>query len=705
MSSNKVNFSFGWLALKLLGKSLYSNAWSAISELVANGFDARAEKVYVYIDAIDRENAVIEIIDNGTGMSPSGIEIYAKVGFNRRTFQMVEQENFKNSKDNNSYQVMGRKGIGKLAALYLSENYYLLTKTSDTCTAWKMVYNEDTSNEEERPFLEGTTVDEFEITNSELWSSCATGTLLRLNKVNLTGLGNVAYESLEKKLSNYFSLDSMGNRQIFLCVRHKTSDSIEFKPVQKEIAFKNMAFIEYNFSNNMEKLSEKIQENKDVAIKMPYNKLPGKYYSHVIELSEFPCETNGTYVYTNSEGNQITKEYHLSGWIGLHSTIDINQATENDARFNKSRFYNPIQLRLYVRNKLAIENFLNILNNTQAFSNYIEGEIHFDILDDDDLPDIATSNRQGLDENDPRIELLSGLLSKIVSNLIGKRTELATKIKEQERELEGFQRSTAKKQFSEEVDEEIGKYKGLDTKDKATLSQMVTSKIQGEVIPKNDYIVFISHSRADKCIADFFYFLLKARGFKNSEFFYTSRDDTSDKYTNAESLSTQIKNNIVRDNTLLLYLTSKDYKNSEYCMFEGGAGWATRSVSEYIVLSLTYNEIPKFITNGKMEFCLEKARDIPFNREAYYFIRATLNRIIEHINRGRRVLAEPLIPLFEETEIPNDLLLTQTGKAIEDYMDNDIKRYWDFYVGLHIDEYMERRYSDTKDHLLSTASV
>ncbi|RCX20157.1 hypothetical protein DFR58_102230 [Anaerobacterium chartisolvens] len=47
----------------------------------------------------------------------------------------------------------------------------------------------------------------------------------------------------------------------------------------------------------------------------------------------------------------------------------------------------------YVRNKLAIENFLNVINNTQAFVNYIEGEIHFDILDEDDLPDIATSNR------------------------------------------------------------------------------------------------------------------------------------------------------------------------------------------------------------------------------------------------------------------------------------------------------------------------
>lgn len=46
--NDKMDFSFGWLALKLLGKSLYSNAWSAISELVANGFDAE-QKTFMSI--------------------------------------------------------------------------------------------------------------------------------------------------------------------------------------------------------------------------------------------------------------------------------------------------------------------------------------------------------------------------------------------------------------------------------------------------------------------------------------------------------------------------------------------------------------------------------------------------------------------------------------------------------------------------------
>lgn len=87
--------------------------------------------------------------------------------------------------------------------------------------------------------------------------------------------------------------------------------------------------------------------------------------------------------------------YQLTGWIGFHSTLNNSQAQQNDSNFRKNKNYNPAQIRLYVRNKLAVSNVLDTLGITQAFTNYIEGEISFDLLDDDLLPDIATSSRQG----------------------------------------------------------------------------------------------------------------------------------------------------------------------------------------------------------------------------------------------------------------------------------------------------------------------
>ena len=85
-TKDAIYFNFSYSALKLLGKNLYSNPTNAISELVANALDANASEVYVYIDMSDKEHAIIEIIDNGSGMSYSDLaEKYVWIGRNKRT--------------------------------------------------------------------------------------------------------------------------------------------------------------------------------------------------------------------------------------------------------------------------------------------------------------------------------------------------------------------------------------------------------------------------------------------------------------------------------------------------------------------------------------------------------------------------------------------------------------------------------------------
>ena len=60
-TENTIYFNFSYFALKLLGKGLYSNHWTAIAELVANGLDAQADSVKIYIDMTNKEHSVIEI--------------------------------------------------------------------------------------------------------------------------------------------------------------------------------------------------------------------------------------------------------------------------------------------------------------------------------------------------------------------------------------------------------------------------------------------------------------------------------------------------------------------------------------------------------------------------------------------------------------------------------------------------------------------
>ena len=90
---NSISFNFTYYAMKLLGKNLYSNPWTAISELVANGIDSGAENVHVLVDMRDKEHAVVEIFDDGHGMSYTDLrDKYTVIGRNKRESEENIQE-------------------------------------------------------------------------------------------------------------------------------------------------------------------------------------------------------------------------------------------------------------------------------------------------------------------------------------------------------------------------------------------------------------------------------------------------------------------------------------------------------------------------------------------------------------------------------------------------------------------------------------
>lgn len=675
--ADKVDFTFGWLAMKLLGKSLYSNSWSALSELVANGFDAGAQNVYIYINMSNKKESTIEIFDDGKGMSEEEINTYIKVGYNKR-----ENPEIKKTKP------MGRKGIGKLAALYLSQNYYIITKTKDSASnRWQMTYRENHEDEHEKPFLQRVEDNkDINIEAHEQWSKCSTGTLVKLTNVNLAGKGDVALNSLEHKLSNYFSLNS-SKRKIWIHIYEHGKKDIKFDEIKKNIAFKNMAFISH--APMLMSLLNEYNEISKHYIKLPFSKKSKKdeeYYTQKIILSRIDKNIykNNLYIegerkFTTIDHKEEIFKYELKGWIGIHSSIDKSTAGTNDARFEKSTDYNPNQLRLYVRDKLAIENFLNIINNTQAFVNYIEGEISFDLLDEDTLPDIATSNRQSMDEHDERIQLLKDLVEPIITDLISKRNDLAKIIKQKQKEIQEAYENSAKQVFSKEVTEDLNNLGDqIPENVKIELAMSITNKVKGKIALKDERLIFLSHASANAEITNFIYHLLIFKGVKESEFFYTSKDGKKEDTENRTSLGEIIKKSITDTSNFLFYLTSPDYKKSQFCMFEGGAGWATRSILGYELWSLNYEDIPIFLTNGKVETTLG---DKQLTRENYNRIVSTLNKMITHVNNGRKVREEQEINLFKENVVfPDKVQLSDKGESEQDYMDNDIKRYWDIYV-------------------------
>lgn len=661
-----VKFELTYSALKMFGKQLYSNVGSAISELVANGLDAEAKNVYIAINVIDKHHAIVEILDDGIGMSPDDIRgNYIKIGHNKR-------------KGNTKNKFLGRKGIGKLAALYLSDCFIITTKKEGIETSsWKLDVSK--TGEEDKPELILVTEEvPNTLTCYEKWQQQNSGTYIYLENVDFNRFGERAFESLESKLSNYYIFDDL-SAKIYINIFDSEEQRGKFKEIKKRVAYKNMVCI---FSDDSVDFSE-VQGN---SYRIPYEDKLGneKEYLGVVELKKFSDIL---------EEEQISGEYNgvpyqLKGWVGIHSSIDKEVAEKNDSRYIKNQFYNPNQLRVYVRNKLGMSNMLEHLGITRAFANYIEGEVIFDILDDDNLEDIATAGRQDFDTQDDRFIMLKEAMIKIGNALVGKRQSVADRIKDEKKRIDTDISSKAKTIFTSEVHNEIASIPHITEKAKVELETAIVNKVEGN--PKLDakakYTIFISHASKDRFISDCIFNYLKSLGFRGDlsdpehcEIFYSSSGLDSD---NIEPLSKVIKDAIISKNNDIVFLTSKNFMSSPFCLFEGGAAWATRAINEYKVLSIKYEDIPTFLTNGKSEVTLDikNAEDFALDGIKYNQVISVVNRLISHLNKNRIVTGAEPAPLLNKVDFPDKVQLKALGKTEQDYMDSAFYEYWKTYV-------------------------
>ena len=433
-TDNAIYFNFSYAALKLLGKNLYNNAANAISEIVANSIDAKAETVYVYINMTDKAHSTIEILDDGCGMSYEDLaEKYVWIGRNKR--------NDKELSDQDRQNIMGRKGIGKLAALYLTNQYYILTKRDDTENSWEV--NISAYEDSEFPKMDRVSVP-VSLVNQNLWNSFEHGTMIKLKDVDLRQNGDKKIEGLRRTFADFYLLNAIGTK-IYVAVQTNRSEAIDYKLVEKKIAFKNFYAL---FDNSGLDIASRMQ--KDIAFTWAarHEQVKEKKRETVI-LTFDKSKLAGKGEFKRADGTTVEKEYKLSGWIAIHCTID--QGNAQDPNFLRNSVYQANRLRLYVRNKIAVEDYYSISSSTQAMANYIEGEISFNILDDDDLPDIATSSRQDFLE-DERIELLTSIVNPILGSLYNIRNRVGKQITDEDNEIDEAERKQNEERIQAETD-------------------------------------------------------------------------------------------------------------------------------------------------------------------------------------------------------------------------------------------------------------
>jgi hypothetical protein len=334
-----------------LGINLYSNAAAVLSELVANAYDADAN--VVSIDWKPEKGQVI-VTDDGLGMNvPEINERFLTVGYKKRLKEGSESTKF-------NRPFMGRKGIGKLSVFSIAETVCVYSTKGGKSNGLKIIVADLLKAIEQRLPYHPEPID----VPAEYAKQGTTLVLadLKTKRVDLT------VAALRKRLARRFDV---------LDTRKPEEGGFKIKVNGKDITWadrqelKNLQFI-WEFGKET----------------LPKSALPNGITRFVL-----PKDT------VNGQPG-----WKVSGWIGTaHQPTDLTEDPEAGSLKN---------VIVLARKRPIQEGIIEKLDFSRIFGNYVTGQVEADFLDVDDpqYDDIATSDRQRLIEDDPRVIGLQKLL-------------------------------------------------------------------------------------------------------------------------------------------------------------------------------------------------------------------------------------------------------------------------------------------------------
>lgn len=180
-----------------LGIAAYNSVKKCLAELVANAYDADATRVDIGMPDVLDENAVIQVEDNGLGMSPADVDQhYLLVGRDRRREE--------GERSPAGRLIIGSKGIGKLAGFGIASRVDV--------TTWKDHVQSQVTLDR-RAFDDFNTLSLCEIPIRSARTERSTGTSIRLSLLG-SNLDLPETDNLRKHL--YKSLPQKPDFRIFV---------------------------------------------------------------------------------------------------------------------------------------------------------------------------------------------------------------------------------------------------------------------------------------------------------------------------------------------------------------------------------------------------------------------------------------------------------------------------------------------------------
>lgn len=529
-------FVFALEVLNHLGRGLYRNFATVIAEAVSNSWDAEATEVRINIDSNAKK---MTIQDNGKGMNADDFQHkFLKVGYSRR-----------NDESNPSQRkVLGRKGIGKLALLSISD---------------KVTIHSKKSGEEEI----GGVIDNAQLD-------------LKILEDGQYSLGNISPERFPnvKDSGTYMQFEGI-------------KDSVN-KP---EIISKYLAVL-FNFSFSFKNEKFDMYVNGTKVSPNSLRELHGNtQYLWRVGLNEelekrFP-NLGKKRAMEEVMLSHKNKQYNIKGYIA-------SVLRPSHLRIHGAGGEFKTGVHLFANGRLRQENVFYDIATDILVERYLYGEIHVDAFDEAGIDDMFMSNREGIIKDSPVYNLFLDELAKIRKEIFNDwnkwRTEgKKAKIKEQ---VQGF--DDLKPEKKKILDQFFGK---PEEEQSEAAMEMVTS-----LIPQpSSHKILISHASVDKKYADIVYDRLIAIGLQPNEILYTSSSNSESRLPVNQDIFEHLRKFFVqewRENPRVIFIVSPDMEKSWFSSLEAGAAWVTQTSHNLAVRNGHHPKPPLQINYIYMEF-------------------------------------------------------------------------------------------------------
>ena len=362
--------------LNHLGLNLYSNAAAALSEAVANAWDADATEVTITL-----ADDVITIRDNGVGMTLADVnDKFLAVGYRRRDDG--------GERTARGRLVMGRKGIGKLALFSIAEDITVFThRESEPPEGFTMTV----------PAIQDAILKrgKYEPPPVAPPSDMTVGTILRLGALKNRNLASTR-AALRRRLARRFAV--IGTPEFAVTIDNSPvtyRDRDDLKAVQF-----------------LWQIGQPLQQNPQYA---EVDFADTRQFPQFFQASSLvPKVVNPTLVPGSIPDHP---DWVVRGWIGTAKAV-------SDLKSREDRQINSLNsIVVIARGRLIQEDILPAISEARIVRQYLTGQIEADFLDVTREDDIATSDRQRIKEDDPRYQALLAFVNGVVKEIAGKWTE------------------------------------------------------------------------------------------------------------------------------------------------------------------------------------------------------------------------------------------------------------------------------------------